>query len=85
MIYNNNILRNVLIEDLLKARREEILKISAKHGAFNVRVFGSAARGEAGEGSDIHLLVDVGANWTPFFQEECSPTWRICWAVEWIL
>ena len=67
MIYNNNILRNVLIKDLLKARREEILKISAKHGAFNVRVFGSAARGEAGEGSDIDLLVDVGANRSPFF------------------
>jgi hypothetical protein len=38
LIYNKNILRDVLIEDLLKARREEILKISARHGAFNVRV-----------------------------------------------
>jgi hypothetical protein len=57
LIYNKNILRDVLIEDLLKARREEILKISAKHGAFNVRVFGSAARGEAVEGRDIDLLV----------------------------
>jgi hypothetical protein len=67
LIYNRNIQKHVLIEDLLKAKREEILKISAKHGAFNVRVFGSAARGEAREGSDIDLLVDVGANRTPFF------------------
>ena len=67
LIYHKNITKDVPIEDLLKARREEILKISAKHGAFNVRVFGSAARGEAGEQSDIDLLVDVGANRTPFF------------------
>jgi hypothetical protein len=67
LIYHKNIKADVLIEDLLRARREEILKISAKHGAFNVRVFGSAARGEAGEQSDIDLLVDVGANRTPFF------------------
>ena len=67
MIYNKNIQKHVLIEDLLKTRREEILKISAKHGALNVRVFGSAARGEAGEGSDIDLLVDVGANRMAFF------------------
>jgi predicted nucleotidyltransferase len=67
LIYHKNIRKDVLIEGLLKARREEILKISAKHGAFNVRVFGSVARGEAGEGSDIDLLVDVGANRTPFF------------------
>lgn len=67
MIYHKNITKDVPIENLLKVRREEILKISAKHGAFNVRVFGSAARGEAGEQSDIDLLVDVGVNRTPFF------------------
>jgi uncharacterized protein len=42
---------------LLKENREEILKIAAKHGARNVRVFGSVARGEADEASDIDLLV----------------------------
>ena len=67
MIYHKNIRIGVLIKYLLKVKREEILKISAKHGAFNVRVFGSAARGEAGKGSDIDLLVEVGANRTPFF------------------
>ena len=35
------------IEELLKAKRQEILAIAARHGARNVRVFGSVARGEA--------------------------------------
>ena len=47
------------LEDLLKEKREEILCICAKHGARNVRVFGSVARGEADEQSDIDLLVDM--------------------------
>lgn len=45
-------------EELLKENRDEILRIAAKHGARNVRVFGSVARGEAGEQSDIDLLVE---------------------------
>ena len=55
------------IERLLKSKREEILEIAARHGAINVRIFGSASRGEAGEESDIDLLVDVGPGRTPFF------------------
>ena len=35
------------LEELLKAKREEILKVCAGYGARNVRVFGSVARGEA--------------------------------------
>lgn len=46
------------LNDLLKSRREEILRIAAKHGARNVRVFGSVARGEADSKSDIDLLVE---------------------------
>ena len=42
----------------LRARRAEILQIAAEHGAFNVRVFGSVARGEATPESDVDLLVD---------------------------
>ncbi len=47
--------------ELLNTRREEILALAAKAGARNVRVFGSAARGDDGEESDLDLLVD----WTP--------------------
>ena len=46
------------IADLLADKREEILKIAEKHGASNVRVFGSVARGEAREDSDVDFLVD---------------------------
>ena len=42
----------------LRERRDEIVRIAAAHGASNVRVFGSVARGTAGLGSDIDLLVD---------------------------
>ncbi len=47
------------VQDVLEEKREEIVRIAAKHGARNVRVFGSAARGEADESSDIDLLVDM--------------------------
>jgi len=35
------------------------VRIAAKHGAYNVRIFGSAARGEADAESDIDILVDL--------------------------
>ena len=44
---------------LLKDKREAILQIAAKHGARNVRVFGSVVRGEADDQSDIDFLVDM--------------------------
>ena len=47
------------LEEVLKARREEILKVCAKYGARNVRIFGSVARREADEGSDIDFLVEL--------------------------
>jgi len=46
------------LEELLHVKREEILKVCAKYGARNVRVFGSVARGEADEQSDLDLVVD---------------------------
>ncbi len=45
-------------EQLVKEKREEILRIAARHGAHNVRVFGSVVRGEAGDQSDIDFLVE---------------------------
>jgi uncharacterized protein len=55
------------IEDILKARREEILEIARRHGATQVRVFGSVARGEAREESDVDFLVRPGAKTSPWF------------------
>ena len=55
------------ISDDIRARREEILMIAARHGVHNVRIFGSVARGEAGPDSDVDLLVDAGPDTTPFF------------------
>lgn len=47
------------IDMLLKAHRDEILEIAKLHGATNVRVFGSVARGDAGPDSDVDFLVDL--------------------------
>jgi predicted nucleotidyltransferase len=47
------------VQDLLTSKREEILRIAVKHGATNVRVFGSVARGEAGPESDVDLLIEL--------------------------
>lgn len=47
------------IAEILVAKREEILAVAARHGARNIRVFGSIARGEATTRSDVDLLVDI--------------------------
>jgi len=56
-----------VLEDLLREKREEILRIAEKHGARNVRLFGSVAHGEATETSDIDLLVDTAELTSPWF------------------
>jgi len=45
--------------ELLHEKREDILRVASKRGAYNIRVFGSVARGEADSKSDIDLLVDL--------------------------
>jgi hypothetical protein len=47
-------------------KKKEILKIAAKHGARNVRIFGSVARGEARADSDVDFLVDMEPGRTLF-------------------
>ncbi len=51
----------------IQHRREEIFRIAARHGAGNVLLFGSVARGEETPGSDVDLLVDVTGETTPWF------------------
>ena len=46
----------------LQEQRNEIIRIAARHGAGNLRVFGSVARGEAGPESDVDLLVEMEAD-----------------------
>jgi predicted nucleotidyltransferase len=46
------------VKELLQDKRDEILAIAEKHGAYNVRVFGSVARGEATAESDVDFLID---------------------------
>jgi predicted nucleotidyltransferase len=45
--------------ELTARHRSEILKLAERHGARNVRVFGSVARGEADAESDIDFLIDL--------------------------
>lgn len=47
------------VSALVNEKRDDILRLATAHGARNVRVFGSVARGEADAASDIDLLVDL--------------------------
>jgi hypothetical protein len=53
--------------ELLKNKREEILKVAAKHGVRRIRVFGSMARGDARPDSDVDFLVETGPKHSAFF------------------
>jgi predicted nucleotidyltransferase len=55
------------LDELRVARRETILSIAQRHGVAAVKVFGSFARGEAREDSDLDLLIEAGPNTPPFF------------------
>ncbi|PIR38658.1 MAG: DNA polymerase subunit beta [Alphaproteobacteria bacterium CG11_big_fil_rev_8_21_14_0_20_39_49] len=46
----------------LQKRRDEILALSKEFGAENIRVFGSVARGEEKENSDVDILVSMQKN-----------------------
>ena len=48
-----------MTDSVLTRHRAEILRLASEHGASNVRVFGSRARGEGSEGSDIDLLINL--------------------------
>ncbi len=72
------------LSELLRKKREDILRVCAQYGAHNVRVFGSVACGEA----------DGRATWTfwlnsspagPFFDPRGAPVrgWRSSWEYGW--
>lgn len=47
------------LHEVFTDKREKVLLIAARHGARNVRIFGSVARAEAGRDSDVDVLVDL--------------------------
>lgn len=54
------------LQELRDRRREEILHVAANRGARNVRVFGSVARGDSDEKSDVDFLVELEPGRTLF-------------------
>ena len=52
---------------LLAEKRSEIIRLAERHGAKNLRIFGSMARQEDTAHSDIDFLVDVSEHRSPFF------------------
>ena len=53
--------------ELLKQKRDDIQRVASKHGAYNIRVFGSVARGEARPDSDIDLPIEKGPTTSSWF------------------
>jgi hypothetical protein len=47
------------IQEIIGNQKEQILAIAAKYGAYNIRIFGSVARGTADDKSDMDFLVDL--------------------------
>ena len=47
------------LDNLLEQKREDILRIAKEHGAHNIRIFGSVARGKDNSDSDLDLLVEM--------------------------
>ena len=52
-------MRGLGIDEIVGDKRQAVIDLAAKHGAFNVRVVGSVARGEARPDSDIDLLMTI--------------------------
>jgi len=47
------------IKEVIQDKRADILRLAEMRGAFNVRLFGSVVRGEAGPESDVDFLVEL--------------------------
>jgi hypothetical protein len=57
----------VNVREQIQQRRQDILQVAARHGAGNVLLFGSVARGEETPESDVDILIDVTGETTPWF------------------
>ena len=66
--------------ELLRAKRNDIERIAASHGAYNVRVFGSVARGEARPDSDIDFLANLEAGRSLMDLPVYCANWNRSWA-----
>jgi len=55
------------VDEVIRSKRGDILRIAARHGVTEIRVFGSVARGDARPDSDVDFLVQVGPNHSQFF------------------
>lgn len=58
--------RGLGIDDIIGDKRQAVIDLAAKHGASNVRVVGSVARGEARPDSDVDLLISFPPNRSVF-------------------
>jgi uncharacterized protein len=47
------------LPEFVRSKRDDILRIAARHGATDVRIFGSFARGDASDRSDVDVLVNL--------------------------
>jgi uncharacterized protein len=47
------------IQEIIANQKEQILALAAKYGAYNIRIFGSVARGTADDKSDVDFLVEL--------------------------
>lgn len=52
----------ITLEELRSKYKPQILELAKKHGVTHIRVFGSVARGEAEEGSDVDFLIHILPN-----------------------
>ena len=55
------------IAEIIAKRRAAILATAARHGVTSIKVFGSVARGDARDDSDVDFLVEVGPKHSAFF------------------
>ena len=58
MLLGTGACEKMSIMDELRRKRDAVMEVAARHGASNLRVFGSAVRGEERSDSDVDLLVD---------------------------